>query len=440
MKLLRITDNSRTKKSSFSEIKELTDKIADKTLGQLEREGIFVLPELVKNAEDITRDQMILQGKNDTYRTGNVMGYLGYGDERLIIASRFSGEDNDYFFLYLLEKVLNFPNIIDMTADADYDSRLFNFLVYLFPYYLKNALRKGVFKKYIRREYNDGNLKGTIDIARFIKYDTPFVGNIAYSQREFSSDNSLMELVRHTIEFIKGKHYGHLLLSKVKDEVKLVIDATPGYAACRRQKIIEENQKNKVRHAYFREYLALQRLCILILRRQKHRIGFGSRQIYGILFDGAWLWEEYVNSLIGDMFFHPRNKGKKPDKFAQWLFDDNIGLIYPDFISRDSENRIIADAKYKPIENIGNHDYFQVLTYMFRFDAKKGYYLYPEANGANGRKLRMNRGSTFEKNVAPRDDISVTKHGLKIPTNTADYEDFKLKMKADEQEFRDIFL
>lgn len=97
----------------------------------------------------------------------------------------------------------------------------------------------------------------------------------------------------------------------MKDEVKLVIAATPGYKAYDRQKIVDENKKNTVRHAYFREYLALQRLCILILQHQKHQIGSGSRQIYGILFDGAWLWEEYVNTLIDDIFYHPMNKGGK---------------------------------------------------------------------------------------------------------------------------------
>ena len=180
----------------------------------------------------------------------------------------------------------------------------------------------------------------------------------------------------------------------MKDEVKLVIDTTSEYEPCDRQKIIEQNKKNTVRHAYFREYLALQRLCLLILQHQKHQIGAGARQIYGILFDGAWLWEEYVNSLIEDVFYHPMNKGGKG---AQRLFDGNVGLIYPDFISRNSEMRIIADAKYKPIDNIGNRDYLQVLAYMFRFDAKAGYYLYPEAEGSDDLKLWLNRGSTYEK-------------------------------------------
>ena len=391
MKLLKIKDNTQVKKDTFSEIENLTGRIADKTLEQLEREGVFVFPEFVVDAEDITKDQMILQSVNDTYYAGNVMGFLGCGNERLIIESRFSREDKDYFFQYLLDRVLDFPNIIDLESDANQNNKLFNFLLFLFPYYLKTAMRKGLFKKYVRNWYNDGNVKGCIDIARHIEKNIPFIGNVAYSQREFSYDNYLMELVRHTIEFIKRKPYGNNLLIRVKDEVQLVIEATQAYEPYDRQKIVDENKKNTVRHAYFREYFALQRLCLLILQYQKHEIGSGSRQIYGILFDGAWLWEEYVSSLIEEAFYHPMNKGGKG---AQRLFDGNIGLIYPDFISRDTKSRVIADAKYKPIDNIGNRDYMQVLAYMFRFDAKEGYYLYPEVDGADVFKLRMNSGST----------------------------------------------
>lgn len=433
MNLLKIKDNTQVKKDTFSDISNLTGKIADKTLEQLDREGVFAFPEFVVDAEDITKDQMILQSINDTYRTGNAMGFLGCGDERLIIESRFCGENEDYFFQYLLQRVLDFPNIVNLKSDADQSNRLFNFLLFLFPHYLKTAMRKGLFKKYVRNTYNDGNVKGIIDIARHIEKNTPFTGNVAYSQREFSYDNDLMELVRHTIEFIKDKPYGNNLLARVKDEVKLVVGATPRYDQYARQKIVEANKKNTVRHAYFREYLALQRLCLLILQHQKHQIGLGSRQIYGILFDGAWLWEEYVASLIGDAFYHPKNKGGTG---AQRLFGGNIGLIYPDFISQDSEMRIIADAKYKPIDNIGNKDYLQVLAYMFRFDAKAGYYLYPEAAGTDDLLLWMNRGSTYEKNVAPRDDICVIKHGLKIPVDAENYEIFTTRMMASENEFR----
>lgn len=436
VKVLKIKDNNLNKKDDFAKIRTVTGKIADKTLEQLEREGVFVFPEIIKDAEDITRDQMILQSVNDSYRSGNVMGFLGCGDERLIIESRFCGDKEDYFFQYLLNRVLEFPNIVDLNADADQNNRLFNFLLFLFPYYLKTAMRKGLFKNYIRHRYNDGNVKGTIDVARHVTKNTPFIGKIAYSQREFSYDNYLMELIRHTIEYIKRKPYGNNLLTKVKDEVKSVVEATPDYETYDRQRIIDSNKKNPVRHAYFREYLALQRLCILILQHQKHQIGSGSRQIYGILFDGAWLWEEYINSLINDIFYHPMNKGGKG---AQRLFGGNVGLIYPDFISRDKESRIIADAKYKPIDNIGNKDYLQVLAYMFRFDAKRGYYLYPEAEGTDDLQLWMNKGSTYKEDVRPRSDVSITKHGLKIPADAENYESFLMRMKNSESEFKAIF-
>lgn len=438
MKQISVKDNSWQRRNVYGAIEKLAGGIADKTLAQLEREGVFVFPESVREADDLSEDQMILRSVNGGYRTGNVMGFIGYGDERLIIESRFCGDGEDYFLRYLLNAVLKLPNIVNLEFDANQDDRLFNFLLFLFPRYLKAAMRKGPFKQYIRRRYNDGNVKGSIDIARHIRKNTPFVGNVAYGQREFSFDNGLMELVRHTIEFIKGKPYGGGLLVKAKDEVRLVVDATVGYEPHDRRKIIEWNRKNPARHAYFREYSALQKLCLLILQHQKHQIGSGMRRIYGILFDGAWLWEEYVNSLIVDAFHHPMNKAGIG---RQYLFAGK-GPVYPDFIGRDGEARVIADAKYKPIGNIGNRDYLQILAYMFRFDARTAYFLYPEAQGRGDLELRMNRGSTYDADVAPRDDVMVVEHGLKIPAGfeASDYARFAAGMRNAEREFTSVFL
>lgn len=436
MKQIRIKDNSKHEKKSFDGIKNLTDKIADKTLHKLERAGVFVFPEIVKEAEDIETEQMILQSHNNSYRVGNVMGFVGCGDERLIIESRFSSDGEDYLSQYLLSKVLDFPNIVNLNFNADQNIRLFNFLLFLFPCYLKSALRKGLFKQYIRRRYNDANIKGIIDIATHIEKNTPFVGKVAYSQREFSYDNNLMELVRHTIEYIRQKPYGNSILIKVRDEVRLVTSATSAYDPTERQKIIDQNRKKSVRHAYFKEYLALQKLCLLILRHQKHQIGSGTRQIYGILFDGAWLWEEYINLLVEGIFHHPKNKGRVGAQYLFWE-NRNKGCIYPDFIGRNSEMRMIADAKYKPPNNIGGRDYLQLLAYMFRFDAKIGFYFYPDPEDRSSptQKLRLNQGSTYEANVKPREDIMVTKLGLTIPVGEPDYDSFVSKMNLYEQEF-----
>lgn len=432
MKQLRIKDNQRKAKEDFFEVRMVVNRIADRTLEQLEQEGVFVFPESVKESDDLTKEQMILQSYNDEYVSGNVVGFLGVGDERLVLESRFSKCEKDFFFQYLLEKVLDFPNFINLETNVNQENRLFNLLLFLFPRYLRQAMRKGLFKSYIRNQYNDGNVRGTIDVARHIKVNTPFVGNIAYGQREYSYDNYLIELIRHTIEYIKGKSTGRKLLSTVKEEVKQVIGATPNYRAGDRKKVLDANRKNVVRHAYYHEYRTLQQLCILILRNEQHQYGNGKRQVYGILFDGAWLWEEYVNTLIGETFYHPKNK---VGEGAQRLFAGNYGLIYPDFIGKDNGYRIIADAKYKPLDNIGNKDYHQILAYMFRFDAKKGYFIYPEAEEKDDLRLVLNKGTSYEKNVVPREDISVIKHGLQIPSEAKDYEDFVKQMNNREQVF-----
>lgn len=429
---LRIKDNTQRKKEEFSHIPLIIDKITNKTLKQLEQEGVFVFPSCVHESADLTMDQVVLQSINDYIYTGNIMGFIGYGDERLMIESRFSSSGQDYFFQYLLKRVLDFPNIVNMETDADQENRLFYLLVFLFPQYLKKAMRKGLYKTYVHNQYNDNHIKGAIDVSRHIKENTPFTGKIAYNQRSYSYDNMLMELVRHTIEYIRKKSYGKRLLTKVKEEVLMVIESTPLYQPLDKRKFIYENKHNTIRHAYYYEYRALQHLCLLILQHQKHQIGSGSQQVYGILFDGAWLWEEYIYTLIADMFYHPMNK---KGNGAQMLFAGNIGLIYPDFISKYKENRVIADAKYKPIENIGSSDYLQLLSYMFRFDAKRGYYFYPETTERKSQILLLNRGTTYEENVESRKDIMVIKHGLKIPRDVEDYETFVEQMKLYEHEF-----
>ena len=113
-------------------------------------------------------------------------------------------------------------------------------------------------------------------------------------------------------------------------------------------------------------------------------------------------------------------------------------MIYPDFIGKDPQLRIIADAKYKPFQNISGDDYLQLLAYMLRFDAKAGYYFYPRAERLwdHNKPLWLNRGTTYEKNVAPRDDIFVMKCGLVIPETAADYSDFRYKMERSENAFK----
>ena len=72
---------------------------------------------------------------------------------------------------------------------------------------------------------------------------------------------------------------------------------------------------------------------------------------------------------------------------------------------------------------------------MFRFDAKTGYYLYPESKERDNEQLWLNQGTKYEQNVSARDDIYVMKCGLEIPCNVSNYQEFIDKVQINERQF-----
>ncbi|MCJ0570575.1 McrC family protein, partial [Enterococcus cecorum] len=110
-----------------------------------------------------------------------------------------------------------------------------------------------------------------------------------------------------------------------------------------------------------------------------------------------------------------------------------VGAVYPDFISRSNNPRIIIDAKYKPKENIGNKDYLQMLAYLYRFQSEKGFYIYPDKADNENELFKVNSGTSYERNVVSRDESSIVKYAFKIPLNVDNYSEFVMEMKKGEE-------
>ena len=186
-----------------------------------------------ENPED---DRFILKASENQYKSGNLVGFIGYGNEQLIIESRFG----KLLFPYLLEKVFRIYIAKDFGFGTDSGLTILDILCFSFPIYLKSALSKGLYKRYVSHAYNDPNLRGKLDIPRFIKEDIPFLGKIAYSRREFSFDNGITELIRCTIDYIERQKHLSFVLSDVQSEVRKVKEITTSYRPQNKKKIVEE--------------------------------------------------------------------------------------------------------------------------------------------------------------------------------------------------------
>lgn len=243
-----------------------------------------------------------------------------------------------------------------------------------------------------------------------------------------------MQLIRHTIEYIKNQKSFGALLDSNRENMTEIIRVTPSYKLADRAKIIRINKIKPIRHAYFREYRKLQELCLMILSREKHGLGSQAQKVHGILFDVAWLWEEYIYTLLPKDFIHPRNKDKT-DGISVFLNDKNHEnrkrrdrKIYPDFYDR--ERKFVLDAKYKKLEftekGIIREDLFQLISYAYILKAEKAGLVFPSKDKVVDNEIGKLAGY----------GALLKKWSIQIPQNASSYNEFYEMMESSEEIFK----
>lgn len=437
--MLRLTDNNNGQDFDLNSDINIEDveSIANCTIKDLvQNTNVLIFPHSLQKLHGDIQNRFIFSLIKDNnkinLRTNNIMGFVGKNNTQITIMSRFAKEDtHDYFLHYMLQKTLGI-NLFNFNQVKGSEN-IWNFFYYLFPYYLKKAYSQGIFKTYQKVQYNNANVKGIIDLKRHIKMNVPFQGKIAYNTSEHSYNNPLTQFIRHTIEHINSHPWASFLLNndpELRDIVqKFVFVTEQTYNPNERRKIIIQNLK-PVQHAYFTEYTPLQKLCLQILRNDRLTFGKEKDKIHGILFDGAWLWEHYLKTILPDSFMHCDNS---TGKNVQYLFETQIQPIYPDFLDKNS--KIVVDAKYISLDRQEEYSenseraisiYYKTITYMYRFNSNKGFLLFPYSESSNifEKELRiMETGGT------------IVKFGLPIPKEAKNFKDFIKIMKENEKTF-----
>lgn len=421
---LMLTDNT-----DVTEFKDNTiiKEFLNLNLSQLNQDRFIIFPPILEKSEDLEDSNFMFELKNNKVYTQNIVGIIGKENDRIRIKTRFynsSKSQSDYFLLYMLQKVLNYNIIKNRTKSNNVE--YYDLLVYLFPFYLKRAMKKGLYKEYRTKEYNNLNVRGTIDIIKNINKNLPFHGKIAYKTREFSFDNKVTQIVRHALEKIKQDYNFEFFNDTVlKENTRILVQNTKKYEKSDLFKVLKENIINPVRHSYFEEYYDLQKLCIQILKNEKIDFGNNDNKIHGIIIDVAWLWEEYLNTmLINEKMIHPKNK--KLEKGIS-LFSDRQRVVYPDFYS--SDKKIILDAKYKKLgkskKEINREDLYQLISYLHILESEKSGVIYPDIDKSEYNEIGQLNGYGGK----------IFKISLRIPQEVSTYEEFVSEIRKSEEEF-----
>lgn len=364
---------------------------------------------IVPKRERFEKDTAI-EIRNSKIYTYNWVGVISTptqdeNSRRIEITSRFDTSEKQYFLLYLLSSVYG-VNIFNIDVNSEKESNYIIILIILFLSKIVEAYGSGLYKEYNRSKYNDYNFKGSIDIDRHIKLNTPFMGKTSYKIREYSYDNEILYLMRQVLDYIICNHFevweaclnNELMLNEI---VSVIENATPSYRmninyadtiSCRRE----------ITHPMYQGYEEARKLAIMILSESGQNIFDNSKKLsFSLLIDISWLWEEFVaEKLLKECNY----KHVLTDGSAGTLEWSNREYWYPDFIEEGDEHkrRNIFDAKYKFWDWGKDDDIHQLLSYLLISGGNKCGIIYPDNKSKTWSYQEIHSYEKFYGNEHPK--------------------------------------
>ncbi len=309
---------------------------------------------------------------------GMIRGIIKYPDENgedidvsLEIRSRFDKPGKPWFLYTMIAEAVEGTDAGEKTGSAVFDNDkdsavdiMSLMTVFMFSQQLKRAYKSGIYRTYVKHEYNNDRPCGAIDIARHIRLNISSGSSaIAYNTRERCEDNKLNRLIAHAWNSLR-QHYP-MAAAFVTDNdpefqkaigeiITLTRDSMKDIRGC-----ISANTQ-PITSPFYIDYDDLRIHCLQILSEDADSEFYtesGVDSCMSVLFYIPDLWEMYLER-------HLRMKLK--DNIELIAQDRSIYGIRPDFVFyRNNTPFYILDAKFK------------VYKAEYQKESDRKYHIYP---------------------------------------------------------------
>lgn len=381
--------------TATEEEQKILRKFGELTLGELMTSAGGAIVDLAgSHLDDPERQKLHFfeyhQKKKEKERfrldTGNLMGVLRFREEngtsvQVEVLSRFDKGTNNFFLNYLLSKAFDIglgndsvtatqPSILDLLLDV------------LFVRRFGEAAKNGLLRQYRTYRNNDWNFKGRLDLPRHIRENLPLPRGIAYVKREIDLDVPVNRLLLLAALVVRKRRPDLFERNEdASDAFRELRTAIPDPGDVR-SVLSHRDCREPVRHPFYREiWEPLRQIARMILEEEKWHLFHESEEaVSGVVFDGSWLWEEYVASILVPTGFRHCVRGG--DRL--YAFKDPFRRpFYPDFLLPPTQGHggIVLDTKYKRSNPTGaRSDVHQVLCYLLLSGAMFGGLVFPPAD------------------------------------------------------------
>lgn len=248
---------------------------------------------------------------------------------------------------------------------------------------LHARLRRGMIRKYIRREKNLNVLRGKLKIGEHFKRNFAHGEQLFCQYDELSADNIYNQILKHVLGIMLKRAKGNRALQQVSELLArfesisdFVTDAASAADSLSFDRMTDR-------------YEEIFEQCGFFLRGFYPGVTKGKKDCLALLFDMNRLFEAYIGAELRREATEKdiRVREQKPQKYFAKREDSgkSVFMMKPDFslLNKSGDLVAIADAKWKVLDSeeqklgIAQSDMYQIGSYASRYGTKQLALLYP---------------------------------------------------------------
>jgi len=271
------------------------------------------------------------------------------------ISKRLEQESARKLLVKMLVELVDSPFFEGTAADLEaHDMPIFELLLRCYLEQVTTIVRKGVARNYVTREDNLVFLRGKLQLTEHIRRNSYNAGRVYCEFDEFDVDRPINRLIKGALLIVNKLSRDAANQQRCR-ELLFWFDRVPGtrdprldFQRMRRDRLVQH-------------YAPAMPLCRLILYRLNPLTQQGENQVVSMLFPMETVFEAYVGAKLPEQFRNWRvtaqAKGKAliEEHLARKMFN-----LRPDFMFTQAHTRVIADTKWKLIDETDRSDKYGI--------------------------------------------------------------------------------
>ncbi|CEN54074.1 McrC family protein [Capnocytophaga canis] len=259
---------------------------------------------------------------------------------------------------------------VDSVSETQLKKRYHSILDVYFELYLneiERLVKKGLIKKYQKKQSNQNALKGKLLFAKNIQQNLVHKERFYCEHQVYDKNHLLHQILYQGLRLLKTFVNDALKdkLNRLLFEFQEVENIEIGEKHFR--KIVIDRKNN--------DYQKAIDIAKVIILNYSPSLNYGSEHLLTLLFDMNALWEEYI--------FRIFQKHKTDEMQLSFQNSDKFWenkSIRPDIVLKTNQETFVIDTKWKIIEanNPSDEDLKQMFVYNLHWKAEKALLLYPK--------------------------------------------------------------